>query len=130
MLATNQNVVAAINHMSGAAAMLVRVAQAVSFQVVDEDAAASFGGDPGVGSAALRVHAGIGDAKGGLVIDFHIGGAGLGRPDAFVRATRPVVRVLGDQGAVAETRLIPHHTSSNVSRSKLGQGKRGQKTWR
>ena len=124
-LIADQNVVAAFDHVSGAAAVLVPVAQAVRFQVVDEDGGASLGGDPGVGPAALGVNAGIGDAQRGPAVHIHVGRPGFGGSDAFVRTTRPVVRVLGYQGAIAEPGLFCHSTLSNISR-----GDRGQMPWR
>ena len=125
MLFADQNVVAAFDHVSGAAAVLVPVAQAVRFQVVDENRGTSLGGDPGVGSAALGVNAGIGDAQRGPAVHIHVGRPGFRGSDAFVRATRPMVRVLGYQGAIAEPGLFCHSTLSNISR-----GDRGQMPWR
>ena len=124
-LIADQNVVAAFDHVSGPAAVLVPVAQAVRFQVVDEDRGASLGGDPGIGPAAPGVNAGISDAQRGPAVHIHVGRPGFGGSDAFVRATRPMVRVLGHQGAIAEPGLFCHSTFSNISR-----GDRGQMPWR
>jgi hypothetical protein len=124
-LIADQNVVAAFDHVSGAAAVLVPVTQAVRFQVVDEDGGTSIGGDPGVGPAAPGVNAGIGDAQRGPAVHIHVGRPGFGGSDAFVRATRPMVRVLRHQGAIAEPGLFWHSTLSNISR-----GDRGQMPWR
>ncbi len=125
MLAADQNVVAAFDHVSGAAAVLVPVAQAVSFQVVDQDGSASLGGDPGVGSAAPGVNAGIGDAQRGPAVHFHVRRPGFRGSDAVVAAARPAVGVLGHLGAIAEAGLFGHSLVSNIS-----QNNRGHMPWR
>jgi hypothetical protein len=71
------------------------------------------------------VNAGIGDAQRGPAVHIHVGRPGFGGSDAFVRTTRPMVRVLGHQGAIAEPGLFCHSTFSNISR-----GDRGQMPWR
>lgn len=108
VLPADQDVVAAFDHVPGAAAVLVRVAQPVRRQVVDEDGGAALGGNPGIRSAARRVNAGIGDAQCSPAVHVHVGRAGFRRPDAFVRATQPAVRVRGHQGAIAEPGLFGH----------------------
>ena len=120
-LIADQNVVAAFDHVSGAAAVLVPVAQAVGFQVVDEDRGTPLGGDPGVGPAAPGVNAGIGNAQRRSVIDVRVGRPGLRGSDAFVRATRPMVSVLGHQGAIAEPGLMSNHSVRRISRKTQGQ---------
>ena len=125
LLIAHPNVVAAFDHVSGAAAVLVPVAQPMRFQVVDEDGRASLDGDPGVGSAAPRVNAGIGDSKSAPAVHFHVGRPAFRGADAFVRATRPAVRVLGYQRAITEAGLFWHCTVRNIS-----QRDRGQMRWR
>ena len=124
-LAADQNVVAAFDHVSGTAAVLVLVPQTVRFQVVDEDGSASLGGDPGVGSAAVGVNAGIGDAQSGPAVHFHVRRPAFRGPDAVMTAARPAVGVLGHPGAIAEAGLFCHSLVSNIS-----QNNRGHMPWR
>ena len=122
MLAAYQDVFTAFHHVAGAAAVLIGVAQAVSFQIVDEDAAAAFDRDPGVRPAASRVNAAVGDAQRRPAVHLHIGRTGLRGADAFVRAVNPVMGVLGNEGTIAEPRLGLHMPIRNISR-------RGRFTW-
>jgi len=120
--AAYQDVSAAFHHAAGASAVLIGVAQAVGFQVVDEDGAAALNGDPGIRPTASRVDPAVGDAQGRPAVHVHIGRTGLRRSDAFVRAVHPMVGVLGNEGAIAEPRLWLHMPIRNISR-------RGRLSW-
>jgi len=120
-LIPHPDILAAFHHPSGSTAMLVQVAQAVRFQIVDEHREAALYGDPRIRSAAPRMHARIGDAQRRPAVHVHVGRPGLRRADALVRATRPAMIVLGYQRAIAEPRLFSHSTVSNISRRDRGQ---------
>ena len=121
-LAANQNVGAAFNHVAGAAAVFVEVAQAMGLEVVDDYGLAAGNGHPGIGAATVRVVAGIGDAQGGAVIGDHVGRAGLGRTDADVRTPGALSMVVrGHQGLIAEPALGLHCMLRNISQAATGR---------
>ena len=119
MLAAHKHVFTAVDHVPRAAAVLIRVTQAVGFQIVDQDGAAALNGDPGIGPAASGMDTAVAAAQRRPAVPLHVGRPGLRRADALMRAIRQMVGVLRDQGAIAEPGLWLHIPTRTISRQEL-----------
>jgi hypothetical protein len=120
-LAAHHHVFAALDHVTRAAAVLVGIAQAVRFQIIDEHGLTAGDGNPGIGPATVGVAAGIAHAQRGPAIDLHIGRAGFRRADADMRTSRALVVVVrGHFGIVAEPRLRANHLVENIPQTANG----------
>ena len=122
-LIAHQDVRAAFNHIAGAAAMPVDIVQPVRRQIVDEHRLAAAHGYPGIGTAAMRMNAGIGHSQGREIVGAHVRRSGFGRADADVGAARAFVVIVGRHpGIVAQPRLGLHCMLENIITRRAERG--------
>lgn len=107
-LIADQNVSASIDHLAGAAAMLVLISEAMSFKVIQQNRLATLNGLPCIRTAAVGVFAAVGNAQSRLSIDEYIGRTRNCRAGAGVLTARTPVGVGRDMRSIAESRLRAH----------------------
>ena len=114
-LTAHHHVLAALDHESRSAAVLVAIALAVGLQIIDQDGVASGNGNPGIRVTTMGVPSGIAHPQRRKIIDLHVGGTSLGGANTIVRAAWTfVVVVLGYAGIVAESGLRLHCMLENI----------------
>jgi hypothetical protein len=112
----DKHVQAAFDHLAGAAAVHVGISHAVSRLLINQHRLAAFDGHPCIGTAPVRMHAGVADAQGGPPGEEYVGRAFQGGARRHVPATGLAVRIRRNRRSISHSRLRLHDRQSNTMR--------------